>query len=217
MSLPIQEPGHGTSDALPDPPLQAHNTTTDDAEYRITQFDQSMEMTLNDELNEFLQINFKYLHHSPLDGRIQAAQHTTDPECEFNDCNVPTAELLPQLSQPAFTLHHPTYTPGDPPDPELPRAEPSHQSLHSFPAGLALPKISCVTVAIASIQHSQPTRIITTRLAPRPSVQSRNGPAARSRTMMAIMTMYLHLLPELQNPLPATASPKSEGHNKLTP
>ena len=60
----------------------------------------------------------------------------TDPECELNDCNVPTDELLLQLSQPAFTLHHPTCKPGDPPDPESPRAEPSHSSLHTFPARL---------------------------------------------------------------------------------
>ncbi|EJK72111.1 hypothetical protein THAOC_06390 [Thalassiosira oceanica] len=45
----------GTSDALPDP-TQARNTTTDNAEDHIAQFIQSMEMTLNDELNEFLQI-----------------------------------------------------------------------------------------------------------------------------------------------------------------
>ncbi|EJK73830.1 hypothetical protein THAOC_04527 [Thalassiosira oceanica] len=50
---------------------------------------------------------------------------------------MPTAELLLQLSQPAFTLHHPTYKPGDPLDPELPGTEPSHHSLHIFPAGLA--------------------------------------------------------------------------------
>ncbi|EJK72110.1 hypothetical protein THAOC_06389 [Thalassiosira oceanica] len=50
---------------------------------------------------------------------------------------MPTAELLLQLSQPAFTLHHPTYKPGDPLDPEMPGTEPSHHSLHNFPAGLA--------------------------------------------------------------------------------
>jgi len=56
---PVNEPNPceraGTSDALPDP-TQARNTTTDNADDHIAQFIQSMEMTLDDELNKFLQI-----------------------------------------------------------------------------------------------------------------------------------------------------------------
>ncbi|EJK77881.1 hypothetical protein THAOC_00255 [Thalassiosira oceanica] len=126
----------GTSDALPYP-TQARNTITDNAEDHIAQFIQSMEMTLDDELNEFLQITSDIC--TTLDGRsrIQATQCTTDPECELNDCNMPTAELLLQLSQPAFTPHHPTYKPDDPLDPGPPGTEPPHHRLHNFPAGLA--------------------------------------------------------------------------------
>ncbi|EJK69189.1 hypothetical protein THAOC_09583 [Thalassiosira oceanica] len=124
----------GTSDAHPDP-TQARNTTTDNAEDHITQFIQSVEMSLDDELNEFLQITSDIC--TTLDGRIQAAQCMTDPEYELNDCNMPTAESQLQLSQPAFTLHHPTYKPSDPLDPEMPGTEPPHHRLHNFPAGLA--------------------------------------------------------------------------------
>ncbi|EJK52031.1 hypothetical protein THAOC_28741, partial [Thalassiosira oceanica] len=49
-----------------------------------------------------------------LDGRIQAVQHTPDPE--------------------SITLHRPTYKPGDPFDPKAPRADPPQPGPSNLPA-----------------------------------------------------------------------------------